>query len=176
MGFYLSNGRFKKGYFMDIIAVILAIIVMLIGLGGTILPAVPGLPVIWLAMFGYGWYGGWADYGFKAMLVSGLVVALSIAVDQLASVMGAKKFGASRAGMIGSFIGAFAGLIIFNIIGLVVGTFLGAMAFEMLFSGRDLRSSMASGLGALVGFLAGSMFKFMLGAGLIAYFVCALIF
>ncbi len=161
---------------MDIIVIILAVFIMLAGLGGTILPAVPGLPVIWLAMFGYGWYSGWADYGFTAMLVGGLAVAVSIAVDQLASVMGAKRFGASRAGMIGSFIGAFAGLLILNVVGLIAGTFLGAMIFEMLFSGRNLRSSLASGFGALVGFLAGSMFKFMLGVGLIAYFIFALLF
>lgn len=161
---------------MGIIAIILATLVMLAGLAGTVLPAVPGLPVIWAAMFGYGWYSGWADYGFTAMLVSGITVAISIAVDQLASVMGAKKFGASRAGMIGSFIGAIVGLMILNIIGLIAGTFLGAMAFEMLFSGRSLGQGMASGAGALVGFLAGSFFKFMLGAGLVAYFLFAVIF
>jgi uncharacterized protein YqgC (DUF456 family) len=161
---------------MDIIIIILAVMLMLIGLGGTILPAVPGLPVIWLVMFAYGWYSGWADYGSTAMLASGIVVAISIAVDQLASVMGAKKFGASRAGMIGSFIGAIAGLLIFNIIGLIAGTFLGAMLSEMLFSGRNFREGFASGTGALLGFLAGSFFKFMLGVGLLGYFLFAVVF
>ncbi|UQZ89891.1 DUF456 domain-containing protein [Deltaproteobacteria bacterium Smac51] len=161
---------------MDIVVLILAFIVMLIGLGGTILPVLPGIPIIWISMLGYGWYSGWDKYGLTAMIVSGLLVALSVAVDQLASVMGAKKFGASRAGMIGSFVGAIAGAIFFNIIGLILGTFLGAMAFEMIFSGRNIRASLASGTGALLGFLAGSMFKFMLGMGLIAYFIFALIF
>jgi uncharacterized protein YqgC (DUF456 family) len=161
---------------MDIIVIILAIIVMLIGLGGTILPAIPGLPIIWAAMLGYGWYSGWVDYGFTAMLVSGVVVAISIAVDQLASVMGAKKFGASRAGMIGSFIGAIVGLIVLNIIGLILGTFLGAMLFEMLFSKRNFKEGFASGTGALLGFLAGSLFKFILGMGLVGYFLFAVVF
>jgi uncharacterized protein YqgC (DUF456 family) len=161
---------------MDIAVFIIAILVMLAGLGGTILPAVPGLPIMWAAMFGYGWYSDWADFGFSAMLLSGIVVAVSIAVDQLASVMGAKKFGASRAGMIGSFIGAIAGFLVLNIIGLILGTFFGALAFEMLFSNRNLKEGMASGTGALVGFLAGSFFKFVLGAGLFAYFLFAVIF
>lgn len=161
---------------MDVVIIILAALVMLVGLGGTILPALPGLPIMWAVMFGYGWYSGWADYGVTAMVVSGLAVALSIAVEQLASVMGAKKFGASRAGMIGSFVGAIFGFIALNIIGLILGTFLGALLFEMLFSRRNLREGMASGTGALVGFLAGSFFKFIVGACLFAYFIFAIIF
>ena len=125
----------------------------------------------------YGWFSGWAAYGLTSMLVIGFLVILSVAVDQLASVIGAKKFGASRAGMIGSVVGAIIGFIVgFGVPGLIIGTFLGAMVFEMAFSRRNLRESMASGTGALVGFLAGSLFKFMLGVGFIIYFVGALIF
>ncbi|MDL2259304.1 DUF456 domain-containing protein [Deltaproteobacteria bacterium OttesenSCG-928-K17] len=161
---------------MNVVVLILCIIIMLVGLAGTIVPVLPGIPIIWAAMLGYGWFTGWAAYGAAAMIVTGLLVALSVAVDQLASVMGAKKFGATRAGMIGSFVGAIVGLILLNIIGLILGTFLGAVAFEMAFSKRDFRQSMASGTGALVGFLAGSLFKFMLGMGLITYFLFEIIF
>ena len=149
---------------------------MLAGLAGTIVPVLPGLPIIWAALLGYGLYDGWVDYGWKTMLVTGLVVALSVAVDQLASVVGAKKFGASRAGMIGSFVGAIAGAIFFSIPGLILGTFFGAMACEMAFSKRNVKESLASGTGALLGFLAGSLCKFMMGAAIIAYFLYAVIF
>lgn len=161
---------------MDIVVSILCVIIMLVGLAGTIVPVLPGIPIIWAAMLFYGWFTGWHDYGLAAMVVTGLLVGLSVAVDQLASVMGAKKFGATRAGMIGSFVGAIVGLIVLNVIGLILGTFLGAVAFEMAFSKRDFRQSMASGTGALVGFLAGSLFKFMLGASLIVYFLFEIIF
>lgn len=161
---------------MNIAALILCFIIMLLGLAGTILPIMPGIPIMWAAMLGYGWYSGWAYYGLTTMIVTGLIVALSLAVDQLASVMGAKKFGASKAGMIGSVVGALLGVIFFNIIGLILGTFLGAAAFEMAFARQDLKNSLASGTGALVGFLAGSLFKFMVGLGFIVYFIFALVF
>ncbi len=162
---------------MDIAVLIVSVLVMLAGLAGTVVPILPGIPIIWLAILGYGLYSGWADYGLTAMVVTGLVVALSLVVDQLASLMGAKKFGASRAGMIGAVVGAIAGMILLTpIFGLIVGTFGGAMLCELLFSGRSLRQSMASGAGALVGFLAGSLFKFMVGLSLIAFFIWALIF
>lgn len=161
---------------MNIALLILCFIIMLLGLGGTILPVLPGIPIMWVAMLGYGWYSDWAYYGLTTMVVTGLIVVLSLAVDQLASAMGAKKFGATRAGMIGSVVGALLGVIFFNIIGLILGTFIGAAAFEMLFARQDLKNSLASGAGALVGFLAGSLFKFMVGLGFIIYFTFALIF
>ena len=149
---------------------------MLAGLAGTIVPVLPGLPIIWVSLLGYGLYDGWVDYGWKTMAATGLVVAVSIAVDQLAGIYGAKKFGASRAGMIGSFVGAIVGVIVLSIPGLILGTFFGAMLCEMAFSKRNLKESLASGAGALLGFLAGSLCKFMMGAAILAYFLYAVIF
>jgi len=160
---------------MNIAVLILCFIIMLLGLAGTILPVLPGIPIMWVALLGYGWYSDWAYYGLTTMIVTGLIVVLSLAVDQLASVMGAKKFGATKAGMIGSVVGALLGVIFFSLIGLILGTFIGAVAFEMVFARQDLKNSLASGTGALVGFLAGSLFKFMVGMGFIIYFIFALI-
>lgn len=161
---------------MGVIIFIICLLVMLAGLAGTVLPILPGIPIIWVAMLGYGFYDGWAQYGLTGMLVTGFLVALSVAVDQLASMVGAKKFGASRAGMIGSIVGGLVGLLAFPPLGIIPGTFLGAMACELAFGGRNFGESMASGTGALIGFLAGSLFKFMLGTALIAWFLYAVIF
>lgn len=161
---------------MNIAVLILCLIIMLLGLAGTILPILPGIPIMWVAMLGYGWYSDWAYYGLATMIVTGLIVILSLVVDQLASVMGAKKFGATKAGMIGSVVGAILGAIFFSLPGLILGTFFGAMAFEMAFSRQDLKNSLASGTGALLGFLAGSLFKFMVGFGFLVYFIFARIF
>ena len=161
---------------MDIAVIIFCFIIMLVGLVGTIMPVVPGIPIIWAAIMGYGFYSGWLNYGLVSMIITGFLVILSVMLDQLASIVGAKKFGASRAGMIGSVAGAIIGLIILNIIGLIIGTFLGAVICEMAFSQRDFKEAMSSGAGALLGFLAGSLFKFMLGMGLIGFFLYAVIF
>lgn len=161
---------------MDAAVLVLCLLVMLVGLAGTILPLIPGLPIMWLAALGYGWHTGWRDYGFTALLVTGLGVVLSLAVDQLAAVIGAKKFGAGRAGLIGSVVGALAGLFFFSLPGLILGTFGGAFMAEMIFSRRDLRGALAAGTGALLGFLAGSLFKFMLGLVFLGCFLAAVFF
>lgn len=160
---------------MSIAVLALSFLVMLLGLGGTILPVVPGLPVIWLAMLGYGAWSGWADYGFAAMAATGALVAASLVVDQVAAAKGAETFGSGRAGMVGAVVGGIIGLIALSLPGLVAGVFVGAAACELVFGGRTLGASLFSGLGALLGFLAGSLFKFMLGVILIAYFLWAVL-
>jgi len=156
---------------MEAAALALTLLVLLAGLAGTLLPVVPGLPLMWLALLGYGWFTGWTAYGFTGLLVTGLLVLFSLVVDQAAAVLGAKKFGASRAGLCGSVAGGLLGLIFFSLPGLILGVFLGAMALELLISRRDLASALTAGVGALLGFLAGSLFKFMLGLGLLGFFI-----
>jgi uncharacterized protein YqgC (DUF456 family) len=158
---------------MEVAVFALALLLLLAGLAGTLLPVIPGLPLMWLTLVGYGWFTGWQAYGFTGLLVTGLVVLLSLVVDHAAAVLGAKTFGASRAGLIGAFLGGLLGLIFFSLPGLILGVFLGAMALELLVSRRNLGEALTAGIGALLGFLAGSLFKFMLGLGLLGFFVLA---
>jgi len=156
---------------METAILVLTLLVMLAGLAGTLLPVVPGLPLMWLAFLGYGWLTGWSSYGAAFLTVTGLLVLLSMVVDYAASALGAKKFGASRPGLVGAVAGGILGLIFFSLPGLILGIFLGAMALEILVSRRDLGAALTAGLGALLGFLAGSLFKFMLGFFLFLLFI-----
>ncbi|MDR1085666.1 MAG: DUF456 domain-containing protein [Deltaproteobacteria bacterium] len=149
----------------------LAVLIMLVGLAGSFLPVLPGLPIIFGAYLGFGLYSHWQYYGQGTMIFAGAVVVISIALDQLAGIVGAKKFGAGRSGMIGAFLGAVIGVIFFSLPGLILGTFLGAAGFELVFAGRDVSSSLKAGTGALLGFLAGSLFKFILGLILTVLFI-----
>jgi uncharacterized protein YqgC (DUF456 family) len=155
---------------MEAVVLVFTLLVMLAGLAGTLLPVVPGLPLMWLAMLGYGWFTGWQAYGLTALVVTGLVVLLSLVVDYAASAIGAKKFGASRAGLFGAVAGGILGLIFFSLPGLILGIFLGALVLELVISRRDLGAALTAGVGALLGFLAGSFFKFMLGLMLLGFF------
>ncbi|MDR2726285.1 MAG: DUF456 family protein, partial [Candidatus Adiutrix sp.] len=96
---------------MQAVVSALALLVMLAGLAGTLLPVFPGLPLMWLALLGYGWFTGWLAYGAAGLLLTGLLVLLSLVVDQAAAVIGAKKFGASRPGLLGSVAGGLLGLV-----------------------------------------------------------------
>jgi hypothetical protein len=84
---------------------------------------------------------------------------LSVAVDYLASVVGAAKCGASRKGMWGVIVGGTIGLF-FSLPGILLGPFLGALLFEWI-GGRKFRESARAGLGATIGMLAGAVGKFV---------------
>jgi uncharacterized protein YqgC (DUF456 family) len=146
---------------VEIIVFIIAILLMLLGVAGAFLPVVPGVPLNFVVFLAYGFFDRWESYGFWIMFLMGLLTVVSLVFEQLAGAMGAKKFGAEKAGMIGSVLGAILGLVLFNIPGLILGTFLGAAAAEMCFNKKKLKEASNAGVGALVGCLCGSMFKFV---------------
>ncbi len=160
---------------METVFLILALLVMVLGLVGAVLPMIPSVPMVYAGFVLYGLATEWRDYGLNVMVFFGLLTCLIIAVDYVAGAVGAKKFGASPAGVWGSIIGAVAGVIIFNVFGLIIGTFAGAIIGELLY-GRDMRDAVRSGWGAFMGFLAGSFFKIMTSLAMIASFLWLVIF
>ncbi len=135
---------------------------MLLALAAVLVPALPGLAVIWLIILGYGYFENWQSYGLAFVLLSGFLAGLGMLLDQVATVLGAKKFGAGYPGMVGAFVGALLGLLLLALPGLVLGTFVGALLGE-LFWGKNLKASSYAGLGAVLGFIGGTMGKFILG-------------
>jgi uncharacterized protein YqgC (DUF456 family) len=155
---------------METFFLIVALIIMVAGLVGTILPIIPSVPMVYLGYVIYGIANGWQDYGSTVMIVFGLVTVFVLVLDYVAGAIGAKRFGGSRLGAVGAIVGALIGVIFFNIIGLVVGTFAGAALGELVL-GRTMQEAIMSGSGALVGFLAGSLFKFMTSIMMIGAFL-----
>jgi uncharacterized protein YqgC (DUF456 family) len=82
---------------------------------------------------------------------------LSIVMDYLASLYGAKKLGATWRGLWGAVAGGLIGLF-FNLPGILLGPFVGATVFE-LSGGRDWKEASRAGLGATIGLLAGAVGK-----------------
>lgn len=123
------------------------------GLAGTVIPAIPGLPLI----FAGAWLIGWASH-YELISVIGVVVlallaAVGVGIDMLAQIMGAKKAGASKAGLWGAAIGTALGLVT-GIAGLVFLPLLGAVAGEII-AGRDLLKAGAIGLATWIGMAVG---------------------
>jgi uncharacterized protein YqgC (DUF456 family) len=148
---------------------------LLIGLFFTVAPLVPGILIIWAVFLGYGFYDGWASYGLVFMIITAVAAAASLILDYLASVWGAKRFGAGTAGMIGSIIGGILGLIVFSLPGMVLGAFGGAVACEMAFSKQELKEAAQAGAGAIIGLLLGGLAKFIIAITMILAFISMVI-
>lgn len=152
-----------------IIALVVALVVMLVGLAGTFLPALPGIPLIWLAMLGYGVYEGFREMTPAFLVVTFLVVAATQVAEHYARAWGARRFGAGRAGAWGAVIGSIVGLF-FMPLGLLLGPFLGAALFE-LFAGRSGGEAVRAGFGGLVGVLGSVVVNVVVALGLTVAFI-----
>lgn len=151
---------------------VLAAILILVGLAGTVLPALPGTPVVFAGMLLAAWAGDFALISGWTVAVLGGLTALALLADFLAGVLGAKGFGASNWALFGAAIGAVAGLFL-GLVGLILGPLAGAVAGELV-AGRGLRQATHAGFGAAVGFVVGTLAKIALSVAMLGVFVLAL--
>lgn len=152
---------------------LLAFALIAIGVAGTVLPVLPGLPVVFCGMLLAAWIDGFQRVGYLTLAVLAAITVLSIVIDIVASVLGAKKFGASRAAIVGAAIGTVLGLFL-GLPGLVFGPFLGALVGE-LSARRDMLAAGRVAVGTWLGMLIAAVIKLslvfaMLGIFALAYF------
>jgi uncharacterized protein YqgC (DUF456 family) len=155
---------------MELLWWLVAVVLMAVGLIGTVLPAVPGTIIILAAavihqiMLGTGRSLGWWNI---AALV--LLTLLSYALEFASGYFGAKRFGATKWGAFGAMFGAIVGLF-FPFPGLILGPIVGAIAGELL-AGKRLVSAGRAGWGTLLGNLGGMIAKLVIALAMIAIFL-----
>ncbi|MFK2904214.1 DUF456 domain-containing protein [Dyella ginsengisoli] len=158
---------------LDLFLYILAAVLMLGGLAGALLPALPGIPMlfggIWLAaaVDGYRHLGTWWLVGI------GLLGAAGVVIDFVAGALGAKRVGASRQALWGATLGTFAGLFL-GVPGLLLGPFVGALAGELLAGNSVLRSTHV-GVGTWLGLLFGTLFKLAVSFAMLGLFALGML-
>lgn len=155
---------------------VIATVLVVAGLIGTVLPALPGLPLVFAGMLLAAWAGGFEQIGIATIVVLGVLTLLSLAVDLWATALGARRVGASRLAIIGAILGTFAGLF-FGPIGLFAGPFAGALIGELL-HGRSLRlhrlgQATKVGLGTWLGIVFAVVLKLTLAFAMIGLFALA---
>ncbi len=153
---------------LDLVWFVLALILMLVGLLGAVLPALPGTPLIFAVAMGHRLIVGVSGAQTWVLVTLGGFAVLALAADFAASYLGAKKLGATRWGMVGAVVGGVVGLF-FGPVGILTGPFVGAFLLECV-SGREWRESVRAGAGATLGLLVGAVGKLACGMGMILLF------
>ncbi len=153
---------------------VIAIILIIVGLAGTILPALPGLPLMFCGMLLGAWAGDFKEVGVWTIVLLAVLMLISVGVDFMATLMGAKRVGASKKAMLGAALGTFAGLF-FGIPGLLLGPFVGAVIGEMI-DGKEWRIATKTGFGTWLGLAIGTALKLALAICMLGIFIMALIF
>lgn len=143
---------------MTVAAWIIIIILFAVGMAGAVYPVLPGALAIYAAFFVYGWMIGFEPFGLWYWLIQTTIVAVLMVADYAVSALGVKKFGGSRASIVGSTIGLLIGPFVIPVAGLLIGPFLGALIGELV-AGTQLRQAFHAGIGAVVGFFSGLVIK-----------------
>lgn len=141
---------------MEFFIITIAILCLVIGFMGCILPMLPGPPVAYAGLV-LAHFTGMATFTTTQLLVwLSIVIAIQI-LDYFIPMWGSKYSGGSRWGSRGCLAGTLLGLF-FMPWGIVIGPFLGAFIGELL-GGRDSTAALRSGIGSLIGFLVGTVLK-----------------
>jgi uncharacterized protein YqgC (DUF456 family) len=155
---------------MLITAWIIVIVLFIVGMIGAVYPIFPGAVAIYAAFFVYGWMVSFEPLGVWFWIIETTIFVALIVADYAVGALGVKKFGGSRASMIGSTIGLIAGPFVIPVAGLLIGPFLGAVIAELLI-GTEYKQALRAGLGALVGLLSSVVVKVVLQSLMIILFL-----
>ncbi len=155
----------------------LALIAMLIGLAGTVLPALPGIALIWLAALIYAIATGFAALPPLAFAAITLLAVIGLAADffltQAATRFSGASWQATLAGVIGGIVGMVVGFFVGGIgagPGGIIGALLGVIGVEYLHR-KDIRAAVKAGGGWLAGCLASRFMQFLIALVMVAVFV-----
>ena len=152
----------------------LAAIIVIVGLVGLVLPAIPGAPLVFAGLLVAAWAEDFAYVGVWTIVILAVLAFLTYGVDLWATMFGAKKFGASKRAIIGAVVGAVVGVFL-GFPGVLFGPFIGAVIGELL-AQQTLQQAARAGLGATIGLILGAAIKIALAFSMIGIFLVARFF
>jgi hypothetical protein len=153
---------------------LLAAFMVLMGVLGSVLPGLPGVPLVYGGLLVAAWADDFQRVGWIVLTLLGLMTLASFAIDFVATSLGAKRVGATKLAIVGAVLGTLVGMFM-GLPGLILGPFLGAVAGELISHGKFEQAGRA-GLATWVGLVFGTLAKIalvftMLGVFGAAYFL-----
>ena len=130
-----------------------AFLLILVGVAGTIVPALPGIPMIFAGAWLIGYMEDYQYFGWGTLIALGVLTVISLIIDWVSQTMGAQKAGATKLGLSGAFLGTIIG-IPFGLVGIFLFPVFGAFIGEMI-GHRDMRKATKVSWATWVGMIAG---------------------
>jgi len=148
---------------------LLAGLVVIAGLVGTVIPALPGVPLIFLGLFLGAWIGHFEAVGWATIGVLAVLALIAWIIDFVAGAAGARYLGATSRAFWGATIGALVGMF-FGLAGMLLGPFIGAVIGELT-GGADLIRSGKAGVGTWIGMILATAVKMTIAFLMIGIFL-----
>jgi len=154
---------------MDIFLILLATFFMLLGIIGSFLPVLPGPLTSWVGLLIFHLIDT-VPMNWTFLIIT-LIIALVIwLLDYIIPAMGTKKFGGSKAGIIGTTLGLIIGLIFLGPFGIIIGPFAGAYIGELI-NKSNSKTALRAALGSFLGFLTSTFIKFIVAVIYLGLFI-----
>ena len=145
---------------MDIVLVVIGLLLMILGIIGSILPVIPGTPISWLGLIVL-FLAPSLTFEWPLIIITGSVAIGIYILDYIIPAIGTKKFGGSKAGAWGAIIGLFIGILAPIPLGIIIGPFLGAFIGELAFNKTKGPQALKAAFGSFIGFITSTFLKFM---------------
>mgnify|MGYP001158211081 FL=1 len=145
---------------MTTLIVIFSVILLILGLIGSVLPIIPGPPVSFIGLLLLHLFTPFF-LSEDILIYFALAAAIITFLDYWLQIYSVKIFGGGRASTIGVIIGILFGVFLFPPFGVIVGPFIGAYVGAIIESDFDLIKSFKIAFGSLIGFLGGTVLKFI---------------
>ncbi|MFL2563822.1 MAG: DUF456 domain-containing protein [Flavobacteriales bacterium] len=146
---------------------IIAFVLLILGLLGSIIPGLPGPPLSFIGILLIHFFTG-TQFSTSFLLTWAVIVVLVFLLDYFMQVWGVKKFGGGRKAILGTFLGLFMGLL-FPPVGLLIGPFIGAFIGALLEVQGDNTRALNVAIGSFIGFVTGTILKLVVSSVLLYY-------
>ncbi|HAW45168.1 MAG TPA: DUF456 domain-containing protein [Sutterella sp.] len=145
----------------------LAYLLMFVGILGTVVPVIPGVALVFLAAWFIAWFDAYAYITPNVVIFFGALAALAFIIDYVGQIFGAKRAGASAAGLTGTLVGTIVGLF-FGLVGIFVFPVIGAFLGE-LYAKRGLREAGQISLQTSIAMIVVMVAKLAIAASMTGY-------
>lgn len=158
---------------MEITLLILAVILALAGVVGSVLPILPGAGLNFIAiLILYFLRDGLIS--IYAIIFFGVLTILAVSIDYMMPAIKAKKIGASKYGLWGLFGGMILGFVVLSFVGMIIGAFLGVIIGELV-GGRKMKEAVGSGMASLWGTVFAMVIKLTISVIMTVYLLVKLL-
>lgn len=140
---------------------LISILLLIIGLLGTVLPVLPGLILSFAGILLYKFFGN-PEFSIFYIIIFGILTAISLVLSYTIPMKTTQKYGGSRYGKVGGLIGTLVGLF-FPPIGFIIGMLIGVYVAELIHDKTDKKKALNATKGALIGFIYGTGFNLLVG-------------
>lgn len=148
---------------------ILAVLLIVVGVVGTLVPAIPGVLAVFGGMLLAAWIDGFERIGWITITILALLTALSLLADVVGGLLGAKRVGASPLALLGAAIGSVVG-VFYGLVGALMAPFFGAAAGELMTRGK-LAQAVRVGVGTWIGFVLTLVARMIIVLAMIIVFI-----